>query len=465
MKKLLIFLVLFSFLVSNFQFLPVFAESKNIFGLHLTQFSDINSAKEIINSQGGDWGWATIVARPDQFDRQAWQDFFNNCRKYHVIPIVRLATIVDNSNWKQPSYSDIDNLANFLNSLNWPTKRRHIILFNEINHGAEWGGAVDIKSYTDIAIYSVNKFKSLNQDFFILGSGLDLASPEKPPEFKSAGNVYREINGYKPEYFQLIDGIASHSYPNHGFVGTPSDTGQHSIRGYQWELSFLKSLGINKDYPVFITETGWPHREGESPKNNFYTTDTTAKFLIKAMNVWSGDSRVQAVTAFIYNYPNEPFDHFSWLDKDEKLYQKYQQIVDMPKSKNRPEQDTKYELDGNYLPFIIFTGNEYLGQITLKNTGQSVWGETSFCLSPQASNNVTLESICTSGNLVYPGQTEIFNYKFKINQLDSTSDATYLSWEKLPKINITPLNGSSTIYSPKNNFPDNVVNFLRGLFI
>ena len=460
MKKFCFFLFLFLFSTK-----VVFAADKNIFGLHLTQFSDINSAKDIINSQGGDWGWVTIIARPDQLNHQAWQEFFDNCRKYHLIPIVRLATIVDQSNWKQPSLSDIDNLANFLDSLNWPTTSRHIVLFNEINHAAEWGGIIDIKNYVDVAIYAANKFKSLNSNYFIMGSGLDLASPDKAPQFKSAGSVYQEINAYKPEYFQVIDGIASHSYPNHGFVGTPSDTGQHSIHGYQWELNYLKSLGVSKTYPVFITETGWPHREGEKPQNNFYTTDTTAKFLLAALKIWGQDDRVQAVTPFIYNYPNEPFDHFSWVDKDEKLFPKYQQIVDSPKNKNHPDQETKYELVGNDLPFIIFTGNEYFGQVTLKNTGQSVWGEAMFCLSPQATTNVTLESICTSNNLIFPGQSETFNYKFKINQTENAQSSTYLSWENLPKLNVAPLNGSATIYSPKNNFPNNIINFIRGLFI
>ncbi len=464
MRKLLFFLILFpilEFIVSTRNCFAV----QNIFGLHLTQFSDINSAKDIINSSGGDWGWVTIVARPDQFDHQAWQDFFDNCRKYHLIPIVRLATIVDQGNWKTPVLSDIDNMVSFLDSLNWPTKTRYLILFNEINHGAEWGGQIDIKNYTDIAIYTINKFKFLNSDYFILGAGLDLASPENPPEYKSAANVYQEINSYKPEYFQLIDGIASHSYPNHGFVGTPNDTGQHSIRGYQWELNFLKNLGINRTFPIFITETGWPHREGESVKNSFYTTDTTAKFLIESFKIWNNDERIKAVTPFTYNYPNQPFDHFSWLDKNEKLYPKYKQIIDFNKTKNYPEQETRYELEKSNLPFIIFTGNEYLGQVTLKNTGQSIWGEVSFCLSPQTTNNVTLESICTSNNLIYPGQTETFNYKFKINQLNEGNISTYLSWENLPKIEITPLDGFSSIYSPKNNFPHNIINFFRSFFI
>src|SRR4030042_2853816 len=182
----------------------ILANDRNIFGLHLTQTSDISSASKIINSTGGNWGYATLVIRTDQLNHQAWQEFFNDCRKYHIIPIIRLATILDGQVWKVPSISDIDNLANFLSSLNWPGYPQYIILFNEINHASEWGGAVDIKSYTDLSLYTINKFKSLSPNFFLLGAGLDLASPEKAPDFKSAASVYQEIYLYKPDYFQLV---------------------------------------------------------------------------------------------------------------------------------------------------------------------------------------------------------------------------------------------------------------------
>jgi hypothetical protein len=437
---------------------PILA-SDNIFGLHLTQPQDIHTAHSIINSSNGDWGWTTIVIRTDQLDHQTWQDFFDNCRKYHIIPIIRLSTISDNGNWKRPSFSDIDNIANFLGSLNWPTRQKHIILFNEINHGQEWGGAVDVKNYVDVSVYAVQKFKSINPDFVILGGALDLASPENPPEFKSAANVYNEIANYNKEYFKIIDGLASHSYPNHGFVGTPNDNGQHSIRGYQWELSFINNFDIGKTLPVYITETGWPHREGESTKNQFYTTKTTAEFLKDALNIWGKDPNVQAVTPFIYNYPNAPFDHFSWLDQSEKMYPEYQRLIDMVKNKNKPEQVTKYEIFKMYLPFIILNDNEYTGQIILKNTGESIWGgdETNFCLDPQTTPNIMLDKICTDDSLTYPGQQKTFNFQFKIIKTDDHSGKSFISWTNLPAFEIAPFNKNATIYHPKITFWDKLL--------
>jgi hypothetical protein len=452
--------IIFLFLFISFWliFSKSILASDNLFGLHLTQTQDLLSAKDIINSSGGDWGWVTIVIRLDQLDYQTWQDFFDNCRKYHIIPIVRLSTIGEEDNWKVPQKSDIDNLAIFLNSLNWPTKTQHIILFNEINHGQEWGGEVDIKNYVDISLYTSQKFKNLNSNFFILGSAIDLASPDKSPDFLSAKTVYQQIYDYKPEYFDNIDGIASHSYPNHGFVGTPKDKGQHSIRGYQWELETIKKIGIKKEFPVFITETGWPHKEGISKKNNFYTTKTTSQFLLDAYKIWSEDDQVKAVTPFIYNYPTAPFDHFSWLDQNEKLYPEYQKIINQPKIPNVPEQITSYELFKKQIPFIIFTNHEYTGQISLKNTGQSIWGEKTFCLNPQNNNQIELTPICvTLNDKVYPGQIKIFSFKFTIK--NNKAKKVTLSWENLPSTEITLLSENSVIYHPKLNLFEKIISF------
>jgi hypothetical protein len=455
-----IFLLIFSLLFNSH-----ILASDNIFGLHLSQTEDIHSSYQIINSQNGDWGWATVVIKLDQLNKDTWQEFFNNCRKYHIIPIIRIATIGENDYWKRPEYSDIDNITNFLNSLNWPTKQQHIILFNEINHGNEWGGEVDVKDFTDKSFYAAKKFKETNPNFFILSSALDLAAPEKPPQFKSAENVYKEILSFNPNYFDQIDGLASHSYPNHGFIGTPKETGQHSIKGYLWELDLLKKLGIKKDLPVYITETGWPHREGIKTQNTFYTTKTTSQFLTEAIDIWSSDPKIKAVTPFIYNYHQEPFDHFSWLNKEGKLYPEYQKIVDLPKRKNDPEQITQYYLEKISLPLLIFENNEYSGEIILKNTGQSIWGEKRFCLTPKTSPNIVTTEICSDNNFIFPSQYKIFKFKFTINKLDSYQDQTFISWGDLDNFEIKKFSKESSIYHPQENLIQRILTSLKSFFI
>lgn len=456
----LIFLLIFSLVFNNH-----ILASDNVFGLHLSQTEDIHQVSPIINSQNGDWGWATVVIKTDQLDYATWQDFFNNCRKYHIIPIIRIATIGENNYWKVPEYSDIDSIIAFLNSLNWPTKQQHVILFNEINHGSEWGGAVNIKDFVDKSSYAIQKLKETNPNFFILSSALDLAAPENPPKFKSAENVYKEIIFLNPNYFDQIDGLASHSYPNHGFVGTPKDIGRHSIRGYLWELNLLKKLGINKELPVFITETGWPHREGLKNQNNFYTAKITSAFLIESINLWSLDPKIKAVTPFIYNYTQEPFDHFSWLDKNNNLYPEYQNLIDMPKKKNNPEQITNYQLEKINLPFLIFENTQYSGEIILKNTGQSIWGERKFCLIPKTSPNVTTSEICNDNNFVYPGQYKIFKFNFTVNKLDNFQDKTFISWGDLPNFEIKKFSKDATIYHPQYNFFEKIINSFKSFFI
>lgn len=456
MKKILfIFFTLSFWLIFNKSILA----SQNIFGLHLTQTSDIDSAKDIINSNGGDWGWTTIVVSLNNLDQKTWQDFFDKCRKYHLIPIMRLATYGEGDSWKRPTTSDIDNLSNFLNSLNWPTKQQYVILFNEPNHAQEWGGEVDVKSFIDMSIYTSKKLKELNPNFYILSGALDLAAPDTGDEHKSAKTFYQEIWSYNPDYFSHLDGIASHSYPNHGFIGTPKDTGQHSIQGYKWEIEFLKKLGVSKNIPIFITETGWPHKEGINKRNNFYTTTTTAKFLLDSYNLWSKDPQIKAITPFIYNYPNEPFDHFSWLDSNEKLYPSYQGLIDYPKIKNTPEQLTKYEFYKNQIPFLILGNTEYNGQISLKNTGQSIWGETHFCIQPIIDNDlIEITPLCTTqGETIYPNQIKIFSFKFKIKK--SGNQKISLSWENIPKIEISSFSDEATIYHPKFNLIDKIKSF------
>jgi hypothetical protein len=153
------------------------------------------------------------------------------------------------------------------------------------------------------------------------------------------------------------------------------------------------------------------------------------------------------------------------LDAGENLYPEYQQVVNLPKVQNHPSQITNYSVVSNRLPFLIFTGTDYVGQITLKNTGQSIWGETEFCLNPQTTPNVTLDAICTGSNYVYPGQNEIFNYKIRINNIPDYKDRTFISWEKLSQFEITPIAHSGTIFSPKTSFKDKIIQYLQSWFI
>lgn len=140
MKKL-VFLVTFVLFLALVP--PTFAVSNNKFGIHVTLGNDLNQAARLVNTNGGDWGYVTVVMPENQRDQAAWQDFFDRCREKHLIPIVRLATHLEGSVWAKPTVSSLPSWADFLDSLNWPVKDRWIVIFNEPNHAKEWGGQIN----------------------------------------------------------------------------------------------------------------------------------------------------------------------------------------------------------------------------------------------------------------------------------------------------------------------------------
>src|ERR1035437_1768497 len=115
----------------------------NKFGIHILFPAELSDAAPLVNSNGGDWGYVAIPMQASDRDLDKWQSFMDDCARRHLIPIIRLATTGDyfnKSSWSQPSNYDVLDFANFLNSLNWPTKNRYVIIFNEPNRGDEWDG-------------------------------------------------------------------------------------------------------------------------------------------------------------------------------------------------------------------------------------------------------------------------------------------------------------------------------------
>ncbi len=427
------FLILLIFLL-----FPIKSQAANIFGIHLGDTNDIQKAGPIINASGGDWGYVTVVIRTDLLNHQMWQEFFDRCRQMHITPIIRLATNMENSYWKKPEYSDVDAITTFLNSLNWPHQKQIIILFNEPNHGSEWGGGVDIKNFVDISSYTAKKFKSLSPNYYILTTGLDLAAPSNLPEFESATNFYQQILSYKPDYFDNIDALAHHYYPN------------NSPKNFIWELNLLKKIGIKKDLPVFITETGFQNKK------------TAPRLLINNLNNWSRDKRIIAVTPFIFNYPYPPFEQFSWLDRGGNLNYEFKKVVNLPKQKNIVTQLNSYKVIFTHLPFIIFPNTVYHPIVELQNTGQAIWGETQFCLKASPSENIILSDLCVDPNKkTLPNQIQKIPFSFEIK---SASSSSYISWENLPHYDLSLLSPSSTIYRPKTSFWSLVVEWVTEVF-
>ncbi len=426
---------------------------RNIFGLHLSQDSDLAKAALMINDHG-DWGWITIVIQSNDLNPNKWQRFFDDCRRLHIQPIVRLATRFENGSWMRPDRGQIDDLAHLLASLNWPSDYLPVVLFNEVNHGLEWGGSVDVKGYTDLAIYGVDKLKSLNPNFIVMGAALDLAAPEKGENYKSVENFYHEIALYKKEYFEKMDALASHSYPNPGFVGLPNDTGKMSISGYDWELQYIASLGINKKYPVYITEAGWPSRETEGVKSRYFVRQTAVDLNILALEKWQQDQRIRAVTFFTFNYPYPPFAKFSWVDREEKLYSEYEKILEIDKGSNDPKQVEKVKFENKKLPLIVFGDIALYGEIKLKNEGKSIWGENRHCFDPKP-NEFQLIPLCLSeGIKVEPGSDYNFVFSFRIPK--NYNKDIDLEWDQVGPIKLEQIIPNQPVYQTQITFLDKI---------
>lgn len=369
-KRILLVLILFILTTS-----PVFAldlqTPNNKFGIHLAQPDpdDLKKASNLVNVSGGKWGYVTLVIQENDRDGHKWQDVFNHLRELHLIPITRLATAPVGDNWRKPDKDDVDGWVSFLDSLNWVVKDRYIILFNETNHGTEWGGSVDPTSYAEIAQLMAEKLKAKNPDYFIMLAGLDASAPEGLPRYMDEGSYLRAVVGQigADKFNQLFDGLSSHSYPNPGFAGSPLGSGRISIRGYQWEQAFLEGMGV-KQLPVFITETGWDASAVSREK-------IALNFQTVYEQVWLADDTVVAVTPFILNYQSAPFTNFSWaIPGNGEYYPQYYLVQSLAKVTGEPVFNEKGSVSYS-LPRAFVVNSKYYYQIRIKNTGQAIWDE------------------------------------------------------------------------------------------
>ncbi len=392
---------------------PVWAESapNNKFGIHLAQPSDedIDRAQQLVNSQNGTWGYVTLVIHEDDRSLDKWQPIFDKLRERSLIPIIRLATKPDGGNWERPYSDDAEEWVDFLNNLNWVVKNRYIILFNEPNHATEWGGKVDAQNFAEVTEEFARKLKESNSDFFVMLGGVDLAAPSAKPNYEDAAVFMREtVEAIGVEdYNTYFDGLASHSYPNPGFIGSPLATGRTTIRGYEWELSLLKGMGV-KELPVFITETGW--------NGDVIPRDQIAEnFRYAYQHIWLRDDRVVAVTPFVLNYQGEPFLKFSWVQLNNVgVYPEFETVKDMEKQRGRPEIDEKGSIEFE-LPREIVEKSTYHFRVELKNTGQAIWSEEngySFILHGIPKTQYLVSSL----GEIKPGETRLIDVYFSTEE-------------------------------------------------
>ncbi len=392
MKKFLLALFLLSLLVvpkKALAYQDPLASPNNKFGIHLFNESDLGDAANLVNSNGGDWGYVIFVVTETERDKSRWQKAFDNMRRLHLIPIVRIASRQSKEGWEKLKVEEIDNWVSFLDSLNWVTQSRYVVIGNEPNHSAEWGGEVDPPGYASYLKEFSSQLKAKSSDYFVLPAALD-ASARNSSNTMDEAEFIKFMLKTNPNLFDYVDGWNSHSYPNPDFSGRETASGRGSIKTYDWELAYLSSLGIVKNFPVFITETGWSTMNLSEPE--------IGRRLSYAGNFVWNDKRIVTVTPFILNYPEQPFAHLSWRNKEGSFKSFYNAYQDIPKVKGEPVQIETGRIFAAFAQPISDITGDFGGIILAENTGQSIW----------TFNNISIGSL--------NGKPFIKNYSF--NELE-----------------------------------------------
>lgn len=313
----------------------------NFYGIHILFPEELSLAAKFANSSGGDWGYVTVPIQAGDKDLEKWQKFMDEASALHIIPIVRLMTeplYSDTATWRKPNNYDIIDFANFLDSLDWPTKNRYVILYNEVNRFDEWGGEYpDPVYYTDLVINSYNVFKARDADFYLILGGLDNASVTDGVKYMNGFEYLQRMLSYNSEVFNKIDGFASHSYPNPGFSQLPNNTKRMGVATYKFEYDFINSH-TNEKKLAFITETGWDNTvRDENTIGEFYA--------ITYRDIWGADrDKVVAITPFLLRAEGGgPFDKFTFYTQGQP--KPYTRVIEaLAKEKGDPVKNVVYDL-------------------------------------------------------------------------------------------------------------------------
>lgn len=294
---ILVFLI-FLFLAFPTRILAIYnplSVPNNKYGIHILETAEVEKAAELVNSNGGQWGYVTIPIRANERDLKKWTKFMEDCQKLKIIPILRIASFPvqppnGEPSWMAPNEYDLVDFANFLDQLPWPIKNRYVIVYNETNHNNEWGGFVNASEYARVLDRAIDIFHKRNADFFIISAGLD----------SSVGNEYDylwEMNAAWPGIFSRIDGFAIHVYSHPNF-----------------EENYLCQNFSVCNLKIFITES-----------DNFFPVK----------------ENVVAITPFVLNAQAGPFVRFSFIDQNGRWKNVAQEILDLPKIAGQPQLSEK----------------------------------------------------------------------------------------------------------------------------
>ncbi len=406
LKKILFLIILLilsvrpAFAVSDPRLFP-----NNKFGINiLSPQAEMEDAATLVNHKG-DWGYIVLTLTRSQRDTGEIQNILNLANQNHLIPIIRLATQFDSKKgyWQAATDEDAKQWADFLSKLYFPTKNKFVQAYNEVNSASEWGGKVDGADYAKQLSNTIDALKAKDNDFFILNAPLDLSIPNSKNS-EDAASFFADMNFAVPGIFERIDGLASHSYPNPNFSGSPSDLGKTGISGFSWELSQISKYS-SKGLPVFITETGWKRAV---PGKSGLTEDQIAQYYVQAFSgVWN-DSRIVAVAPFLLSYPEPLFNQFAFMEDGSSIIKRYYKyfsaVSDLPKIKGEPlRQDILSNLKINKADYLIRNIGSNL-DLEFKNSGNYIWNTNSQLRVDVFGPDIIVGKTSWDSQTVYPGQ-------------------------------------------------------------
>src|SRR3989344_6513342 len=216
----------------------------NKFGIYTYDVLDlVERAGDLVNSNGGEWGYVLIPYNVKDNNYDKWRGIFSSLTERKLIPIIQLWD-VDLEN----AESQTVKAADFLNTFDWPIKNRYVSVYNEPNDERFWQGKLDPEGYARVLDYSIQTFKSQNQNFYLLNGAFNATAPNGGGYMDEVDFMTR-MDAEVPGIFKKLDGWASHSYPQPAYRGSVYGVGRSSIKAYAWELDVLQNYFGVADLP------------------------------------------------------------------------------------------------------------------------------------------------------------------------------------------------------------------------
>jgi hypothetical protein len=317
----------------------------------------------------GEGGYVLQLARLGDLDVAKWQHYIDRSIAHGLKPMIRLASYSspEFERWTSPpkdnngrTYHDVaQRFARFIGALSYPGVL-YVTVGNEPNRGDEWGGSPNPAEYAQFlldvsdALHAVGRGKVL-----VLNGALDQYAPHTHGvaingfEAIEAHAFLDAMHAAVPAVWDGIDIWASHAYPMGPFREPPSRSeyriddvytdeplrappvpglANRGINSYRSELFHLGSLGVTRFEKVFITESGWRHRDTQTPSRDsagatisadvaaanligaFYGDGAWDRYSANSWTPWMWDPDVQGVVLFALGGAPHKWGHTNYLD-------------------------------------------------------------------------------------------------------------------------------------------------------